>query len=271
MEHRLRRLPVLFIALFLAGCADGYKQFYQPIPQSPQDAQSRQLVPFKGEPRIAISSGNAAEDYRRMFEDNYGPIGFSSFIGPAADQALALAQAKKVGAAVVVVSARYQNTVSGALPITTPTSQTSYSSGTVNAYGSGGFATGNYTGTTTTYGSQTSYIPYSVDRYDQMAIYFGPLERKGVGFRLIPLTAEQHQALGTNKGLKIDAIAKESPAFKADILPGDIVLEVNGHALYDSPSSSDVLVSVRGSMAEFLLVRNGVQIRKNVFVPATEW
>jgi hypothetical protein len=44
-------------------------------------------------------------------------------------------QAKKVGAAIVIVMSKYQSTTTGSMPITTPTTSTAYNSGTASAFG----------------------------------------------------------------------------------------------------------------------------------------
>jgi membrane-associated protease RseP (regulator of RpoE activity) len=265
MASKIRIVAALGFTLIVSGCANGYSKFYQS--SSPPPPSATQFLPYEGEPRIVASGGDAAADSMRMFEDGYGLVGVSSFVGPPENQKGAIEQAKKVGAAVIIFRSKYQSTVSGSIPITTPTTQTSYTSGTVNAYG----GTGTYSGTTTTYGTQTTDIPYSVDRYDQAAYYFKPLERKGLGISVMPLPVEQRQKLGTNKGVVIRAIRKGSPAFAADILPGDIVLSVNERAVFDVPSALDALTAARGSTANLLMVRNGNQFSKSVAVPAGEW
>ena len=55
----------------------------------------------------------------------------------------------------------YKLQASGTIPITTPTTQTTYHSGNVNAYGGGYNSYGNYSGTSTTHGSQTTYYNYT--------------------------------------------------------------------------------------------------------------
>ncbi len=265
----MRTLALLIFTLAISGCANGYEKFYQASPPPPPGAI--QFVNFVGEPRVMTSSGNLAEDAKHMYEDGYGLVGVSSFIGPAANQSGAIAQAKKVGAAVVIVLSKYQSTATGAIPITTTTPQTTYNNGTVTAYGSGGAVSGNYSGTSTTYTQQTTMIPYSVDRYDQVAGYFRPLERKGFGIQWGALSQEQRQQAGTNKGLVVVIVRKGSPAFLADILPGDIVMAMNDQPLYDAQAALALMATLRGTTVNFDLVRNGAGIKKSVVIPAGEW
>lgn len=269
MKRVSRVLGILFVGTLLAGCASDYTKFYQPFPKPPPTAT--QPLPYTGDVRVIHSSGNFEDDKRNLFEEGYGPIGVSSFIAPQRDEKQAISQAKTVGAAVVVLAAKYQSTATGAVPITTPTTQTTYSSGTVNTYGAGGSAFGNYNGTSTTYGTQTTYIPYSVDRYDQAAVFFAPLERKGLGVMLHDLTPEQKRQIGSNKGASIASIRKGSPAFNADIIPGDILIMLNGLAVDDVASASAMLVGARGTTVDISLQRDGNQIKKSVLIPSGDW
>ena len=205
-----------------------------------------------------------------MYENGYVPVGSSSFVGPAQAASGAITQAKKVGAEIVVLYSKYQSTATGAIPITTPTQQTSFTSGTVNAFGSAGFGTGTYQGTTTTYGSQTTYVPFSVDRYDQAALYFAPAERKGLGVQFAAMTDQQKQQAATNQGVAVVSVRKESPAFRADILPGDIVLTVGGQSTYDGPSAVRAIAAATASETEVVLFRNGQRLSKKLTIPS-EW
>jgi S1-C subfamily serine protease len=201
-----------------------------------------------------------------MYIEGYGVVGYASFNGPAANIQGALAQAKKVGATFVVANRRYTNTISGAIPLVTPTSQTSYVNGTANAYGSGGYASGTYTGTVTTYGTETSYMPYSVAHFDQQAVFFAPMKRTALGIMTRTLTTEEVQALGSAKGLFVRVVRRGSPAYQADILPGDILRQING-VVADDPNGSRQLLHL-DAVNHVVLTRSGKMIEKDILVPA---
>ena len=266
----MKKLIVWVVFSFaVAGCANPYQSFYEAaqIPPPP----TAQRINFIGEPRVITSSGNLPDDIKMLFEDGYGLAGSSNFVGPAQNQVGAVAQAKKLGAAIVVIGSKYQSTATGAIPLVTTTPQTTYTNGNVTAYGSGGAAYGSYSGTSTTYAQQTTMIPYAVDRYDQVAVYFKPMERKGFGAVFGPISDEQRQQIGTNKGLVVKAIRKGSPAFGADLLPGDIVLSVNDNPIFDDESAGVALVAARGGFANLEIVRSGQRFKKSVSVPIGEW
>lgn len=262
-----RAFAVVIACLVLAGCASGYEKFYQPLPVN----NTAGIAPFSGEPQLLRGDPDPRHTVAHMFEQGYWPIGVSDFVGPAANVNDALSQAKSVGAAVVAITSKYQNTVSGALPLTLPNSTTSYTTGSANIVGSGGYGTGTYNGTTTTYGTQTTMIPYSVDRYEQVALFFAPLKRQGAGFMYLPLSEEQRQKLGTNQAISVVAIRTGSPAFLADILPGDAILSIDGHHVYDVETGRQALLSATGHPANIVLVRGSAQITKTITIPIGQW
>jgi membrane-associated protease RseP (regulator of RpoE activity) len=249
----------------IAGCANPYAQFYQP------HQFGGEFEHYDGPPRLASSSGDLKADVRNMYEQGYGPIGASSFVAPPKNQNGALDRAKKVGAAVVIVGSKYQSTVTGVAPVTTPTTSTAFSNGTASAYGAGGSAFGTYSGTTTTYGTQTEYVPYSVDRYDQWAVYFAPLARRGFGALVNPMTDEQRRATGTNRGLQILALRKGSPAYEADILPGDLLLKLGDKDVDDIQVYHAAIAGAAGRTVDVEIFRDGKRLSKQVTFPPGDW
>lgn len=243
-----KKIFVAVVAFALSACASGYSQFYTPLTNSGTVG----LLPAVEAPQLIASSGDPDRDYIYMFTEGYGAIGMSSFNGPLESSEAALKQAMQVGAERVVVSSQYASTVSGVIPITTPSTSTTFSSGNVSAVGSGGSVSGTYTGTSTTYSSQTNYVPYQVQRFDQAAIYFARIERRGFGVLADGLTPEQARAAGTNRGLMVYAVRRGSPAFLADILPNDIILAIDGAPVFES---SDIMRAYRDGIVNVTVMR----------------
>lgn len=265
----LRRTFLICVALAtLSGCENPYAEFYK---STRAPGVTIAAEPSAIEPRIVSSSGDLQRDVQRMFEDGYAVIGVASFVGPAQHESAAVSQAKKVGAAIVIIANQYRNTETGAMPLTLPTATTSYSTGTVSAYGTGGSAFGNYSGSTTTYGTQTTYIPYSVDKYNQEALFFAPLDRRGLGIMFDRLSDGRRRQIGTNQGEQITAVRKGSPAFVADILPGDVLLSIDGQSVYDQPSMQSALSAATGHEVELHLMRGAAPIIKKVTIPVDGW
>ena len=162
--HLFAAFAIMVFGAGLAGC-NGYAKYYSPNPSiSPEVIAERRIDPPPAEPEL-VHGGDPKVDIPATLADGYILIGSSSFHGPQANDAGAVAQGKIVGADRVLIFNKYLRTDQGAMPLTTPTVQTSFSTGTATAFGSGGSATAFGSGTTTTYGTETTYIPYSIEKY----------------------------------------------------------------------------------------------------------
>jgi hypothetical protein len=89
-----------------------------------------------------------------------------------------LQQATTVGAVVLLVRSKYKDTLSGVVPYTVrnaPQVSTVNTTGTINAYGSGGWGTATYNGQGTIVsadGTSTYGTPYAVSRNDVLASFW---------------------------------------------------------------------------------------------------
>lgn len=221
------------LACALSGCASGYTKFYkQADGATPQAIAAIRAGQAPSMPVLDHWGGGPKEAYDAYGKHGYISIGYSSFNGAGGvKDGQALEQAKKVGAdLVVVIDPRYTGTRSSVIPVVTPTTNTSVTNGTATAYGTAGVATAYGSSTTTSYGTRTTFVPMSTDRFDYGAIYF--VKMKVVfGAKVRPLSDQERQQLGTNKGAVIVAVIDNSPAFNADVLPGDVVESINGERM----------------------------------------
>jgi len=261
----MRVVQILGLSLLISGCAaNPYHAFYEELPGADQ-VLARREAPAPKSPGIDRLSTVTPEEIVGIQRAGYAVIGHSSFNsgGNVSEQA-AVAQAVAVGAdRVVIVSPRYTETRTANIPITLPTSQTSYTTGSATAYGSGGPVTAYGSSTTTTYGTRTTMIPISVDRRDYEAAYL--VKQKFVlGAYFAPLSDEDRARLGTNKGVRISLIVDNSPAFDSDLLVGDILLAINGTAISGGEALLDRLNESSGTNAELSIVRGDKSISKRV-------
>ncbi|MEO8804127.1 MAG: PDZ domain-containing protein [Rudaea sp.] len=247
----------LALILCLTACASGYTKFYTQIPGATPEAVAAQRAAPPPEMPI-IEHSRVAPDQNLYARRGYSAIGYSSFnSGHSEQEKSAIAQAKKVGAdLVVVVNPSYTGTVSSEVPITTPTSTTSYTSGSATAYGSGGSATAYGNSTTTTFGSKTTYIPVSTARYDYGAVYF--VKRKYIfGANWRDLSDAERSTLQSNSGVYVTSVVNDTPAFRNDVLAGDIIVKIDGQAVYGTQAASEILHRKRGQPVELTIYRNG--------------
>lgn len=225
MRPVLRFFFLMAIPLFLNGCAtSGYKTFYEGYFDPSKYEDEVRTLGDSEEPEV-FTSNNLERDVRIMRSRNYSVVGVSSFNGAYEDLANAKAQAKRVGATMVLVKSAYTDTQTHSTTLFLPDSQTTYYSG--SAYGSGGYAYGS--GTATTYGTKAVPVTSTQRRYDQTAVYFVPYKEKPrFGFQAAPLTPAQRRDLDRNTGVLMEVIIEDTPFFYSNVLPGDVLIEFYG-------------------------------------------
>jgi hypothetical protein len=257
------KLLVLSLALVCMGCVNPYAKFYQGAP----DARSTRGYVQDATPVQIFSTSDFQRDGLELMRRGYVAVGQSSFnAGTNAVKGSQLrAQAGRIGAQVVLVSSRYTNTATGAVPLAIPTTSTTTSSGTATAYGSGGSATAYGTGTSTTTGSQTVMMPYSIARADFNAQYFVRV-RLRLGTYTLALDDSTRLRLQTNAGVRVVVVVTGSPAFGADILPGDILLQAGSVRIQSPDQFTQLLAQLPGPTVTIAIDRGGRRIEKTVLL-----
>ena len=260
----MKGIVVALTALAMAGCAtSGYQKFYQ----SYGDVSQLQDVTFlsEGEEPIVyqVDIQEMASSVKSLRARDYVAIGSSSFNGVYEDISRAKAHAKKLKAVVVIVGAAYTETQTSTVPISMPSTQTTYGSGSVYAGG----MYGTYTGSSTTYGSTVVPVTVHHRRYDQGAVYFVKGHRKyRFGIQLADLTPQHRQALGRNTGALIDVVVEKTPAFYANVMEGDVIIAIDGREIRDPAEAISVMASIPEDVESSVLkvIRGGVEIDVDV-------
>lgn len=253
--------------ILLGGCASGYSQFYQPasgldlerIYSSRATAAPAQPVVERG------SAGDPDQVLAAYAKRGYLMIGSSTFTsGRKETDESAIQQGKSVGADIVLIlNPSYAGSVTSSLPITTPTTSTTYSNATATAYGVGGPVSVFGSGTTTTFGTSTNYIPVTTHRSNFGALYFVK-QKFALGAFFRDLNDLERQSLQTNRGAVVRLVVDGSPAFNADLLIGDIFLYIDGLMITNSESIGQVLNDRKGNNILISIIRNGQKIEKQV-------
>lgn len=148
-------LLVLLLATFLTGCTIGHQKFYGQVAPTKYPPTDKVMV-------FEYANVNLSEIYELLFND-FLVVGKSNFNGPYEDPSQSVSYAKSIGADVFITSSQFKETRTSFMNLSTPTTSTTYMSG---YSGSGSFY-----GTATTYGTKTTTIPVSVNRYDQDGMY----------------------------------------------------------------------------------------------------
>ena len=184
---------ISFISFLLVSCATNnpYSDFYR-------QQIDISLIPTNDVKLVTISANQYTETRDQLIVQNYQIIGSSSFNGTLEDKNLAIKHGKSIGADIVLLSVEYTDTAL-----------------------SSGVAVGN--------GSPPII---SKRRYNQIAVFFSKniIKMKyGVHFDL--LSTEEKKINGINYGLKVTNVVNHYPMFEHGIIPGDILLELDGRKL----------------------------------------
>lgn len=250
----MRTFIAILTALAMVGCASGYQQFYKPYVDAGTLNDVELLKPDE-EPKV-YGTNDFDRDTKALRSKQYVPVGYSSFNGKYEDESNVKAQAKRIGATVILVNSKYTNTQTTTSHLFLPNSSTTYHSGSVYSGG----ASGGYSGTSTTYGNTVVPITTHQMRYDQTAVFFVKSTKKPrFGVSLKNLSDDQRRALERNTGAIVDVVVEGSPAFFSNVLPGDILIKVNDSNVMDAKHASELMqgVSSATSSAVFTVIRNG--------------
>jgi hypothetical protein len=142
------------VPLILASCASGYQTFCKSAPgATPEIVAAKRVAPPPEIPILERLAPTNPETILAAYNKRgYASIGCSIFnSGRNESEASALKQGKAVGAdLVLVLNPQYSGSITTNLPITTPTSTTSYTTGSATTYGPGGAVTAYGNAATTT-------------------------------------------------------------------------------------------------------------------------
>lgn len=258
----MKRLYIIALVATIAGCAaNPYKQFYTSN-YNKSDPNARQNVEFLAENQqpkiIRVSPDQVRDQVRTLVSQGYIVLGSSAYNGPVASEAQVAQVAKSVGATLAIHSASYAGT---------ETRTRIESVGTIsNTYGGGqvyGDVNLGYSGNSTTYGTQNIPVVDQIRRYEVSAVYMAKAPYPGkFGAIFVPLDPEMRRNLQRNTGAVVDIVMESFPAFYANLLSGDVVIEVNGKPVMDVPHCVELISSAMSS-AELMtlkVVRNGQEI-----------
>ena len=235
------RIAILGFLLVSTACAtNAFSSYYTDI-----SSQTGALAAAPSSaPRIERTNSDGERQVEEYWERGYIMVGYSSYNGSNFAEKDALAQATSVGAEIVAINTAHTGTKSGAIPITSNQVVTTQTNTTGSAYGSAGYATVNTSGTSTTNIPTTTYIPYSVERYDVLAQFFAPMNPPCVGILTDFLSDAERKSVGTNQAFKIRAVRRGSPAFLANFFADDVLVNLNG-----LPASEEAFASLSSNQS----------------------
>jgi serine protease Do len=258
MESRNNKLFLIVISVLLlpllTNCAkNGYTEFYDDY--GVEDGR----VKINSNPEIySTSKNNIDEDIKQVRRNNYYTVGHSFFTGASDNVHNATKAAIKKNADLVLYYEEFMNSSTTNTSMSVPDTQTSYHSGSVNS--SGGY--GSYSGTSTTYG--TRQVPISITRhyYDFGAVFFRQFKMKPrVGFDSDHCTDQQKKQIQKNQCWYITLIFNDTPAYRQNLMEGDIFMSINGHNVYNGESFDRAINTTKNeNVLNFKMMRNSKKI-----------
>lgn len=216
---------ILGFCLVMVGCRNPYTDFYKPVRDQSEVRDPALFLPAE---ELTIREGNNPEDEAtKMLENGYLPIGYSSFNGGEFSESMVREQASKIGASYAIIYRK----------------QTASMQGSSNYY-------------MPTLGMSLS-VPQEYRRFDHLAQYFGKQNPKRVrlGVFFKDLTPEMKAKIQSNKGVCIVAVVKGSPAYRVDILAGDIIRTINDAPVEDQKQFSAELEKYSDQMITLGIMR----------------
>ena len=254
-------------ASILTGCASGYKEFYKASNGfDRQRIEQLRAAPAPASPIVERSRpGSFDETLNAYAKRGYIMIGNSMFnSGRNESEDAAIQQGKSVGADLVLIfDPNYTGSATSTVPITVPSTSTTYSNAMATAYGQNGQVTAYGSGASTTYGTTTSLIPITINRIDYGALYFFK-SKFSLGAFFRDLNEAERQELQTNRGAVVRLVVDGTAAFDADLLIGDILTNIDSVPISNSQALGGVLNERKNKLIKLSLIRKGQLLEKTV-------
>lgn len=176
-------LGFLFCGCLFCGCSffgmggqgNGYVEFFRPA--IPKEKVERLLASgnYPNEIKVMkVMNMNEAFSMVDSLNNEYGCIFIvaSEFEGALHEDNNPTEVARRSGANVYINLVEYSRTASGTYTTMMPTTSSTTTNSNASAFGSGGWASGSGSSTSMTYSSVPITRSYSVDRYEQGAMFY---------------------------------------------------------------------------------------------------
>ncbi len=205
------------------------------------------LAPPPPAPTVYRGGADDAADMRALLENDYVPLGTSSFTGGPADPRQAAAQGQRLGAAVVVL---YGEVL--AAPADAPLAPLPFRPRPPGDDGASATPAADTGGAPATIGS----LP-ARSRTSHEASYWAKTRPPVLGIMNRPLDEQERARLMRNDGLVVELVTSNSPAAAAHIQQGDVIVAIDGKTILDPLAVPAFLRSIAGRKVRIDLLREG--------------
>lgn len=188
-------------------------------------------------PQIYLGTGDMTTDMQTLFENEYALLGGSSVRNaPSSEQVLE--QGREIGAALVVVYGHFMppaGTTLDVLPLARRAASQQAAGG----------------------GNAMRFVTGTLGPEDQLATYWGKTRPAILGIVSRPLDAPERARLHRQDGILVETVMSGSPAAAAGLVPGDVVVAIDGRALADPRAVPEIVSALAGQRVDIDLIRNG--------------
>jgi hypothetical protein len=264
----MKLIGVLCLSVLLVGCETPmvapdtslyYMNFYHG-----RSVAAASLLPYSGSTQV-LPMPDPEANRQRMLQRGYLMLGYSSFSAAGTvDERGLVTHARFIGADIVLYRSEFAGSDQQMKPVlqyNPGQTSTTTSSGNVNAtaYGSGGYAygTAGYSGTstTTTPGSfSTAFVPVTTRRYSHLATYWRKAVPPVCG-AVVSEIPDNIMIKVRRQGVLVAAVVDDSPALKANIMEGDILLKVGGQEVSTPRDYQAKVRALAGQRVELEVLR----------------
>lgn len=226
----MRLVALLFSCLLLAACAGGRQPYYVPYvdPQTLTDVQK--LAPGQS-PKIH-ASGDLDRDVKTAVAKGFRAIGHAPFNGELEGEHGLIQQARNMGAVLVLLKSKQAENRKPPLTPFAPGGPAPAAAGTSDNYANA----------------------------NEIAVFFvKSVQKLKFGLFLSDLPAALRSKLARNTGALVEVVRQNSPAAAANILPGDVVIEIADTPIRDGAHAAEVMRSTNppDGRCTVKLLRNG--------------
>jgi hypothetical protein len=238
----------------LIGCANPFQENYESTLERWPGGEVSRLLPYNGD-AVLVTSTDIKNDAIRMMENGYLLLGRSVFRSSQVNIEAARDVAHELGAGVVMVEKKYATTVTGTVPITDWMPDREVTLKKIQVIH------GDVIETEVTKRVKgeflTTYVPQTTNYYDYAATFWGKSIPPIFGVLVSALDDEAKKQIQSNKGVVIQAVIKNSPAYNADILRYDIITSFAGETVLDPDQFFNLVIKNKGHEVNVEINRDG--------------
>lgn len=272
----MRLICLMVLVIFLAGCAQGkYQDFYKDF-TSADNRSNIQLLARGEEPKL-YRSDDLDRDIKVLEAKRYVKIGRSSFYGELEDTANAVAQAKRIGATVVLVRIGNTQPRKAKSTLSQPRKKMGFSLAKITPKKAGPVGHeasvnrsdvhANVAALSTLDGTHGLPAIDSQGSFDQVAIYLvKDTKEYRVGVVMIDLDPELRSRLKRDTGAVIDNILENSSAFHSKVLVDDVLIAIDGSQVTDAAQAMELLNGIDSGVTatDLTVLRKGSETKIHV-------